>query len=628
VLRRAAALHAEAAVALASLRAMRLVRTAGATGGEAVEPYHDRIRETIVARLSPTVLAAHHRCLARELEAAGHADAEQLALHFRGAREFEKAARYSLAAAEQASEHLAFDRAARLYQSAKELHSWEGPELQILLRKLAGALANAGLGQRAARAYLTAAEAAPSESLELQRRAAEQLLFSGHIDEGLDVLRSVLRSIGMKLAETPQAALLSLFIRRATIRLRGLQFRARSESAIGKEELTRIDACWSVSVGLSLVDPIRAKDFQTRYLLLALRAGDPSRVARAMALEVGYSATSGGRRRRRTGKLIGATFALLEHVQDPRARALGTLMNGVAVYLEGRWKEAREHVERAEQMFREHCTGVAWEMDTAQVFWLVSVSWLGEWKELAQRSRELLKRAQERGDLYAETYVRVRLSSVALAEDQPEAARREIRQAMSQWSQQGFHLPHFWALVSEVHADLYCGEGGRAWTRVNENWAAISGSLVLQVQLVLINALSVRGRAAVAAAAQETDPSVRKEILKAADHDAGKMQREDMPWSNPLAQLMRAGAAATRGEAAKALDLLGAAEKGFAASDMALHVAVTRRRRGQLLAGDEGRQMVGAADTWMSSQDIREPSRIADVLAPGRWKINADMTFN
>src|SRR6185437_6328872 len=107
---------------------------------------------------------------------------------------------------------------------------------------------------------------------------------------------------GMKLAETPQAALLSLFIRRATIRLRGLQFRARSESAIGKEELTRIDACWSVSVGLSLVDPIRAKDFQTRYLLLALRAGDPSRVARAMALEVGYSATSGGRRRRRTGK--------------------------------------------------------------------------------------------------------------------------------------------------------------------------------------------------------------------------------------------------------------------------------------------------------------------------------------
>ena len=134
VLRRAAALHAEAAVALASLRAMKLVRTAGATGGEAVEPYHDRIRETIVARLlrlswPPIIVASRGNWKPRDMRtpAAGAA--------LRGAREFEKAARYSLAAAEQASEHLAFDRAARLYQSAKELHSWEGPELQILLRR-------------------------------------------------------------------------------------------------------------------------------------------------------------------------------------------------------------------------------------------------------------------------------------------------------------------------------------------------------------------------------------------------------------------------------------------------------------------------------------------------------------
>ena len=57
------------------------------------------------------------------------------------------------------------------------------------------------------------------------------------------------------------------------------------EAEIPAEDLLRIDACWSTMVGLLLLDPLRAVDFGCRHLLAALRAGEPGRVARGLAME-------------------------------------------------------------------------------------------------------------------------------------------------------------------------------------------------------------------------------------------------------------------------------------------------------------------------------------------------------
>src|SRR5262249_16803690 len=155
--------------------------------------------------------------------------------------------------------------------------------------ELAQALANAGSPAEAAENYLEAARNIDqSRALDLQRRAAEQLLMGGHIEEGLKVLQTVLGAVGYKLATGPKRALLSLLIRRLHLRLRGIKFVKRDLSEIPKEQILRIDICWAVAAGLGNVDPIRAADFQTRHLLLALRAGEPYRVARALDLEAGF----------------------------------------------------------------------------------------------------------------------------------------------------------------------------------------------------------------------------------------------------------------------------------------------------------------------------------------------------
>jgi hypothetical protein len=93
--------------ALAVLRAARLVRGSGPAEEERVEAYHDRVRETVVARVAPEALAGHHRRLAQALEASGQADPEFVAAHYQGAGEGERAGRL-YAGAGDLSAHAAF----------------------------------------------------------------------------------------------------------------------------------------------------------------------------------------------------------------------------------------------------------------------------------------------------------------------------------------------------------------------------------------------------------------------------------------------------------------------------------------------------------------------------------------
>ena len=100
---------------------------------------------------------------------------------------------------------------------------------------------------------------------------------------------------------------------------------------------------------------------------------------------------------------------------------------------------------------------------------------------------------------------------------------------------------------------------------------------------------------------------------------ARKLGRGTLSFSVPYAWLVRAGLASLLRGPEEALPLLEQAEAASEAADMALWAAVCRRRRGEVLGGDEGRALVAAADEWMRSETIKKPERWAAMLAPGRW---------
>ena len=614
---RAAGLGDDERAALAILRSGRLVRATGPAERDGVETYHDRVREVVMAHLTPTTLRGHHLRLALALEVSDRVDPEALAAHFQGAGMPERAGRYFATAAAQAAETLAFDRAAKLYRLALESRPTDDVGGRQLRAKLGDALANSGRGAEAAREYLAAATGADvAESLELRRRAAMQFLISGHVDEGLVTLRAVLDAVGMQLPSTPRGALWSLLFRRMQVRLRGLDFRPRDPSQVSAEDLTRIDICWSAAAGLSIIAPIRGADFQARGLLLALRAGEPYRIARALAIEAAHVACAGVPSRRRTATLLQAADTLAQRVAHPDALGTVCLVKGIVAYLEGRWKDSRESCDRAEEIFRDRCTGVTWELDTLHTFSLWSLTYLGDLAELGRRWPVLLKEARERGDRYAETNLSTFIMTVVrLAANDPEGARRELEQAMERWSRdtgQGFHIQHHNALLARVYIDLYNGEGRTAWCRVSEMWPTYVKSFLLRVQVIRIEMLRLHARTALAAAAASADPGP---LLRQAERDVRRLEHEATPAAVLHARVIRAEVVATRRDKRGAHVLLAAAVTGFEAQDMHLCAASARRRLGELLGGDEGLDLIAQADCWMMSQTIRDPARMATLNA-------------
>jgi serine/threonine protein kinase/tetratricopeptide (TPR) repeat protein len=650
---RAAGLHGEDLATLAHLRSARLIRSTGwaADAGE-IETYHDRIREIIARNLSAPELVEHHRALVRVLQEAGGCDPEKLAVHLQGAGELRRAARYHARAADQAAQALAFERAAKLYRLALQLRQQGGGSVsggsvsggsvsggsvsggsvsggsvsggavekpvadasgsppatfseRSLRTRLGDALANAGRGGESAEEYLKAADgASPEEGLELRRRAALQLLISGHVDDGLATLTEVLRAVGMALPKTPRRAFWALVLRRIQLYFRGLGFRPRSAGEVPPREMTRIDICWSAAAGLSMVDTIQGAYFQTRGLLFALAAGEPYHLARALAVEAAHISIGGSRSRTRTAHLLEAAEGLARQVDHPYPRGMVELTRGIVAAFEGNWRDALHRCEQAEEVFRSSCTGVVWELDTAQRFGSWALMYLGEIPRLARRLPILLKEAHERDDLYAVLNLTLVVGTFAhLAADEPDKARTAVEEVMQRWSRQGFHVQHLNRLTDEVQIDLYLGNGQAAWDQLSTNWPTLTGSHFFRVQQVRVVLWNLRGRAALA-----------RGLLPEAEQAARRLLLEKAAWADALAHLLQAGVEQARGSG-KAAALLQEAIAGLDAVEMGLHAAAARRALGRMLRGEEGKKLIELAEAWMSERGIRNPARMAELLA-------------
>ena len=605
----------------ALLRVAHLVRSNGVRAGDRIELYHGRIRAAVLAHLDEATIRGHHERLARSLETLLAPDAEALAAHWLGAGNGAAASKYMLLAAEHASEKLAFDQAAELYTRALELRTratshGDREEERTLEIKLGDALAKAGRGPAAAEAYRGAArDANAALKLDLDRRAAEQLLRSGHFDAGLAALRLVLTTIGLALPESPFRVIVELVVLRLVLWLRGTDFRERDASEIAAHGLMRLDVLWSLAFSIGVIDVVRSRLIQTRYMLAALSTGEPTHVARAAAFEVTTSAQDGTRAWKRTARLIALSTELARKVGAPYATAWAEGSAGIAHYLRGSYREALSRCLHAEEALREHGVGTQWEAATLRIFAVNALALLGRFEELAEHQHAWVRDALDRGDLYAAVNLRIGFAnSVRLVADDPAAAREDVAASMRQWSKQGTHLEHFYELVALVNADLYEGKLEDARGRVELQWGPMQRALLTMVQTVRIHLWRLDGQTALAVAANA--PGDRGPLLAHVAAAARRIERERASWGLPFARLLRAGAAAAEGETGRASALYDEAARAADEGEMAFVAAVARRSRGLLLGGEEGRTLVLDADAWMRRAHVRSPERMSATVAP------------
>jgi hypothetical protein len=345
-------------------------------------------------------------------------------------------------------------------------------------------------------------------------------------------------------------------------------------------------------------------------MLLALAAGEPVRVARGLAIEP--TTASAGGDFSRSDALVAQAQALAERLGNAHALGLTAMEAATVWFMRGEFRRARESFERAEQLFRDRCAGVAAELATTYALKLYSHFYLGELAALAQMVPDHMRQAEERGDLFAVLSAKVSYSNIYwLISDDAEGARREADDAVNRWSSDGFHVQHFASLTAQVHIDLYRGDGAAAWQRVQAQWRALTGSILFRVQSSRMEAHSLRGRAALAAAGSATS---RPSLLAVVAEHARALAEAGLRHTEAQAHLLRAGAAATQGDRARALVLLDAAVAAADANDLALHAAAARYRRGQL-AGDASLRDAGLE--FLRRQRVRAPERFFAMLAPG-----------
>lgn len=607
-----------------TLRSANLIRTRGPALTDAMETYHDRIRETAVSNLEPERLRQYHARLAQVLEASERADAEWLLEQLKGANELHKAGGYAVIAADQAAQTTAFARAVELYRSAIELlqPAVDDPTYRELWTKLGESLANAGRGSESAEAFLRPSDQAPAgEAMVLKRRAAEQYLISGHLEEGFGLMRKVLATLGMKLPKTPLGALISMFFWQARVWLRGFGFKEREQKEITASELARMDTCWSLSIGLVMTDTMRSMAYISRYLILALRSGEPYRVALGLAVQSAATGSLGVFTKNRVSKLLQKADSLARRVGNPRALGLTETCVGCSRFCHGEWRSAYETTGRAIEIFREQCTGVAWESATARLFYLGSFFYLGKFRELSHSAPQLLNEAKQRGDTYAAVNFRSCVVITAwLIDDDIEQARRHVYLARTEWPFEGYHLQHINLVWADCLLSLYSTEPGTSWSKLEDEWSNIKASKLLWMQLYRVEFGFLRAASALVAALDSSNDdrsTERRVLLQIADKGARKLARENFPSALPYSRLIQAGVAGGRGEADTAISLLGDASDSFDAVDMPLHAAAARRHRGRLMGGEEGSRLIRDADSLMEGEAVKNPERMAAMLAPG-----------
>jgi hypothetical protein len=594
---------------LACLTEQNLARSEGLRARDLVSCFHHRVACAIAARVPEPDRRRCHEALAWAIERTDAPDLEALADHWRRAGDHRRAAGFARKAADRAVAALAFGRAADLYRECLEL-SVAGPERDEIQRRLGEVLGHLGRGREAADAYLAAgASAAPDQQLELWRLAADQLFRCGYVDEAVSLIGRVFDVLGLALPRSPRHALLWLAIRRAQIRLRGTSFRAPAPGPLPARSLARVDASWTVAIGLSMVDNLWGASVQSRHLLLALALGEPFRVLRAVAAEAGYQAAPGLRSKRSVDRLLARADDLARDLADPYAFGFVHLARCFACYLHSDFEGARRAGAAAESIFEQRPVMASWELASVRMLSLASHFFSGELEVIHRRVPALIREAEERGDRYTAAAFRIALCNCAwLVSDDDAEARRNLELAGQTWSQQGVHLREAWSLIARCHVDLYQGHPEAAYQNLQQSWPQLRRSLLLATAQLRIDLRWLRARAALAVA--HRDPGRGAPLLADAERCAAELASERPRWATAVSDLVLAGVLAVRGQPEEAIQRRARALAGAQACGLGI---VTRA-----IGVHTGDPSLGTF-----APEVTRPDRWAEMIAPALGRLPA-----
>jgi hypothetical protein len=247
-----------------------------------------------------------------------------------------------------------------------------------------------------------------------------------------------------------------------------------------------------------------------------------------------------------------------------------------------------------------------------------NVSHLGELRSLCDRAPALIASAYDRGDVYGATALVLRAAFLmALIRDDPHTAAEDLSRAESAWSgRREFLLQHYWGTMARLDVLAYEGNGAAAYALLEQRWRQFIAAQMRRVQFTRVESSYRRARSAVMWALDPSSaPSQRTRLLQDARRHCRVLLNEPMDWSIGLGHLVFAGAMLSQGDERRALTSLKSAEERFESAGMALHAVLSRRARGRLIGGDQGRSLCDASDAWLRAQGVVNCTSMSRMIA-------------
>jgi hypothetical protein len=594
---------------LTVLRASCLLRGRGARGRDVVETYHHRIRETVLAEISSETARTLHRSLAETLETRG-AELHELAHHWFGAGALARAAECARGAAVHAATAMAFDRAAELYSQARAWGRYSVAELAELMVREAECLFNAGRNREAAAIFMAAASRTPAGRRALQGRAVEAWLLAGQIDEGLRVLRPLLRHYGLGIPSSTRWTNLVVLKNLVATQL----FDETPGSPPTGDEATEaaacVDLCWSAGKGLVFLQPMQGTLFMLQSLRRAQRAGERWRAARVSA----YMAAGLFLQIRPLRRLGARHLARAQHLgrslADPYLIGACKLWQAMSEVYPGRWRAMFVAADEATDKLRRDCVGVRWECVVADGLATWALQFLGEIEASGARAAEHLNDAVRHGDLYAQVLFMQYLAYANLAAGDIAVARQRTAWLVDAWTRESYTIPHMYAMLIDALCDLYEGRPEAARQRYCEHLPRIRASGGLRVPMLRIDFSLLEARIGLQLmASKQSTRGLRPVTLIAAS--LAREARCDGPAN---AEILHAGLDAVAGRFSHAEAGLTRSAARFRGAEMELHARCAELHRAALRGDAEG---VRSASAWMRARGVRDPSRWTAIYSPG-----------
>ncbi len=314
--------------------------------------------------------------------------------------------------------------------------------------------------------------------------------------------------------------------------------------------------------------------------------------------------------------LIKTARALAERAGTHDARAHLAASTCVTHYANGRFRAMIEEFRRMVDHVRSGAPGMVYEESSVRWFAASSLAFLGRFKDLRREQALGYREAVARGDVFASVSMRIGPAVLVwLAEDRPDLAERNAREALAEWSKRGFHFEHYHALVSQAYVRLYLGDAEGAHAVASELQRRTRRSLLWYIELARSSAHHLR--AATALAMLDRGLGDRRELLREAERDARGIERKRAPWAQPFAMVTRAGIALHSGRREEAIAVAEKATRAFEAADLLGYAAATRDQRARLLRSPEAATELAKAADYFRAEEIVAPEKMARILVPG-----------